>query len=38
MNHKWHRLLALLTGIFLLLCGFWVLAEMPAFTAENAFY
>lgn len=38
MNHKWHRLLALLTGIFLLLCCFWVLAEMPAFTAENAFY
>lgn len=38
MKDKWHRLLALLTGIFLLLCGFWVLAEMPAFTAENAFY
>ena len=38
MNNKWHRLLALLTGIVLLLCGFWVLAEMPAFTAKNAFY
>lgn len=38
MKDKWHRLLALLTGIFLLLCCFWVLAEMPAFTAENAFY
>lgn len=38
MNRKLSRLLALLAGIVLLLWCFWIVADMPAFTAKGAFH